>query len=116
MYSKHDTRNRTVFSEFLIFDLSWLTRGGTYLFLQLAMGKDDGGSKVGSAHHDCFLTATYTAVCTSIQMTIWPSNGMSTLRETRSAVGLFRDRTGYGPAQLTTILISVSFNGPELDS
>lgn len=33
IYSKHDVKNRAVFSEFLTFDLSGLTLGGMYLLV-----------------------------------------------------------------------------------
>ncbi len=37
----------------------------------------------------------------AMQMTICPSSGVSTLRETRFAVGRFLPSSGDGPAQLT---------------
>lgn len=31
-----------------------------------------------------------------MHIVIWPSSGIKTLRDTRSAVGRFRDNTGFG--------------------
>lgn len=40
-----------------------------------------------------------------MQMHISPKSGVNTLRDTRSAVGLLRDSSRYGPAQLMKMAI-----------
>jgi hypothetical protein len=40
---------------------------------------------------------------------IWPNNGVSTLRDTRLAVGRFRHMTGYGPVQPTKFRVNHSY-------
>jgi len=77
-YSKHDTKNKAVFSEFLILDSSCLTLGGMY---QL-----------------CCRTVTYATAWMRIQMPMRPRSGVKTLRDTKSAVGRFRHSLGAGPA------------------
>lgn len=48
MYSKQEVKNKTVLSEFLIFDLSWLICGGIYLsrWLGLQVNPPCGGCTV----------------------------------------------------------------------
>ena len=81
IYWKQETRNRAVFSEFLILDLFGLTRGAMY--------------------HGCRRTAVKTSACTMAQTAICPMRGVKTFRDTRLAVGRFLVRKGKGPAQLT---------------
>lgn len=81
MYSKQDIKNKAVFSELSILDLSGLTSGGIY--------------------QSCSRTINHAAAWTRMQIAIWPSNGVRTFLETRSAVGRFLLRTGNGPDQPT---------------
>ena len=81
MYWKQETRNKAVFSEFLILDLVGLTRGATY--------------------HGWRRTAIKASACTMTQTAIWPIRGVKTFRDTSLAVGRFLVRKGKGPAQLT---------------
>ena len=45
----------------------------------------------------CLLTAWKLTAWIRIEMTIWPSNGVRTFRDTRFAVGRFRHSPGNGP-------------------
>lgn len=56
---------------------------------------------LGGLYHGCSPTAMYAMVWTAMTMRIWPMRGTRTLRETRDAVGRFRESLGYGPDQPT---------------
>lgn len=42
---------------------------------------------------------------------IWPSKGVKTFRDTRSAVGRLRESVGYGPVQPTVSAVSMGLGG-----
>lgn len=68
-YSKQDVRNSAVFSEFFISDSSWPTTGGMYQV--------------------CSRTVIYAMACTTMQIAMRPSSGVSTFRETSPDMGRF---------------------------
>lgn len=51
-------------------------------------------------------TISSTKSCVNTASTIWPIKGVKTFRETRSAVGRFRDNTGKGSFHPTRVSVS----------
>lgn len=62
-------------------------------------------------YQSCRRTASRPTSCVRTQIATWPSNGVSTFRETRLAVGFFRDRVGYAPVQ-PTVGLSMGIQKP----
>jgi len=60
-----------------------------------------------NTHQGCLRTAWKPTACIRMQIAIWPRRGVKTFRETRFAVGRFRQSTGNGPVQ-PTIYVSVA--------
>ncbi len=101
IYSKHDTRNKAVFSEFLILDLSGFTCGGIYL-MKSALVDRIAKVRILRTYQSCSRTINHAEAWTRMQIAICPSKGVRTFLDTRSAVGRFLLKTGNGPDQPTT--------------
>jgi hypothetical protein len=57
----------------------------------------------------CLRTAWNATACMTMQIVIWPRSGVNTFRDTKFAVGRFRQRTGKGPVQLTKMQVSFDY-------
>lgn len=98
MYWKHENKNKAVFSELTMLLFSRSSCGGKNLHRLLDLCW---WYIATVTHHGCNWTVSKTANCDSTTSKICPSKGVNTLRETRSAVGRFRDIVGEGSAQPT---------------
>ena len=98
MYSKQETKNNVVFSEFSIFDLSLSKWGGMNLCFKLAM---KWWLSVQNTHQGCLRTAWKPTACIRMHIAIWPRRGVRTFLETKFAVGRLRESAGNGPVQPT---------------
>lgn len=95
MYSKHDTKNRAVFSEFFIFGFLCLTFGGIYLFMRCQRAALYWQRELeASSYQGCFFTTRKATVCKRRQRTICPNSGTRIFLDTKFAVGRFLERVG----------------------
>jgi hypothetical protein len=85
IYSKQENRKSAVFCEFSMLGSSLCTTGGIY--------------------QGCSLTVIYVTAWKKMQISMNPNKGVSTFRETKSAVGRFRQSLGAGPAHPMKIAI-----------
>ena len=88
-------------SEFLTLDLSGSIVGGIYL----SRSQQGFGAQLeGNQYQVCRRTHIIDTNCTSIHMRPWPRRGTRTFRDTKLAVGLFRQSIGYAPVQPTILV------------
>lgn len=64
---------------------------------------DSSSSITGGIYQLCLLTALKQINCSKNAKAIWPSRGVRTFLDTRLAVGLLGQRTGYGPLHPTVV-------------
>jgi hypothetical protein len=98
MYWKQENKNREVFSELTMLLFSRSSCGGMNLY---RLSECLFMRILGATDHGCIWTVLKTASCARTTREICPSKGVKTLRETRSAVGRFRESVGAGSAQPT---------------